>query len=321
MHIQFHFLRALLFVLIACSSVFGQAEAQRQIAPEGAKLGKGFVSKTAQVNGTTLHYVRGGTGPAVILLHGFPQDWYAFHQIMPRLAKQFTVIAVDLRGVGGSAATQDGYEAANLAEDVHQLAPQLRLERPYIVGHDIGGMVAYAFARLHPTHVRGVMILDVPLPAIEPWEEAKANPVLWHVGFHQTPDLPEKLIAGRQFVYFREGIFNRFTANRRAITDAYVTHYVKSYTAPQQLRAGMEFYRAFPANEKFNTEQQSPIDVPIVLAGGDKSFGQLIPRMAESLRKNGCTNVTTEVIKDSGHYVADEQPTRVAELIKRYASI
>jgi pimeloyl-ACP methyl ester carboxylesterase len=119
------------------------------------QLGKDFVSNTAQVNGTTLHYVRGGTGPAVLLLHGFPQDWYAFRQIMPRLAKKFTVIAVDLRGVGGSAATPDGYEAANLAADVHQLAQQLRLERPYIAGHDIGGMVAYAVVRLYPTHVRG----------------------------------------------------------------------------------------------------------------------------------------------------------------------
>jgi hypothetical protein len=85
------------------------------------------------------------------------------------------------------------------------------------------------------------MILDVPLPGIEPWEETKANPVLWHVGFHQTPDVPEKLIAGRQFVYFREGIFKRFTANSSAITDADVTHYVTSYAAPQHLRAGMEF--------------------------------------------------------------------------------
>jgi pimeloyl-ACP methyl ester carboxylesterase len=224
--------------------------------------GRVFVSKTAQVHGTTLHYVRGGTGPAVILLHGFPQDWYEFHPIMPRLAKQFTVIAVDLRGVGGSAVTPDGYEAANLVEDVHQLAQQLRLERPYIAGHDIGGMAAYALARLYPTHVRGVMILDVPLPGIEPWEEAKANPVLWHVGFHQTPGLPEKLIAGRQFVYFREGIFNRFTANSRAITDADVTHYAKSYSAPQQLRAGMEFYRAFPANEQFNKEQPGSFSFP-----------------------------------------------------------
>jgi len=135
-----------------------------------------------------------------LLLHGFPQDWYEFHQIMPRLAKQFTVIAVDLRGVGGSAASADGYDAANMAKDIHQLAEQLHLERVYVAGHDIGGMVAYAFARLYPETIRGVMMLDAPLPGLGPWEEIKANPIAWHINFHQAPELPERLLAGRQAI-------------------------------------------------------------------------------------------------------------------------
>jgi pimeloyl-ACP methyl ester carboxylesterase len=324
MTIRFTFLRALpvsllISVLIGCASVLTQSPAEQQVDPAVAKLGKGFVSNTAAVNGTTLHYVRGGTGPAVILLHGFPQDWYEFHQIMPRLAKRFTVVAVDLRGVGRSAATPGGYDAANMADDIDQLARQLTLERVYVVGHDIGGTVAYAFARLHPKALRGVMILDVPLPGIEPWEEAKADPRLWHIGFHQTPGLPEQLIAGRQFVYFRE-FFNRGTLSTTAISDADVAHYASAYGAPAQLRAGMEFYRAFPASERFNATQRSAIDVPIVLAGGDKSFGRLNPRVAEALRAHGCASVHIEVIKNSGHYVADEQPEIVAELIERYAS-
>jgi len=297
----------------------GQEPAKRQIDPAVTKLGKGFVSNTAKVNGTTLHYVRGGTGPAVILLHGFPQDWYEFHQIMPRLAKKFTVIAVDLRGVGGSAATRDGYDAANMAEDVHQLAQHLKLDRVYVAGHDIGGMIAYAFARRYPKTTRGVMILDVGLPGIEPWEEDKAKPMLWHVNFHQTPKLPEQLIDGRQFVYFRD-IINRFALNSQAITDADVTRYASSYAAPEQLRAGMEFYRAFPANEKFNAVQRSAIDFPMVLAGSDNVVGKINPRIAESLRKHGCTNVTIEVINNSGRFVVDEQPAAVAELIERYAT-
>jgi hypothetical protein len=114
MKLQFDVLKTLaIVILIGCSSAFGQAQAKRGIDAAVAELGEGFVSGTAKVNGTTLHYVRGGTGPAVILIHGFPQDWYEFHKIMPRLAKKFTVIAVDLRGVGGSAATPDGYDAAN----------------------------------------------------------------------------------------------------------------------------------------------------------------------------------------------------------------
>ncbi len=284
------------------------------------ELGKGFVSDIAQVNGTTLHYVLGGAGPAVVLVHGFPEDWYEFHKIMPRLAKKFTVIAVDLRGAGGSAATPGGYDAANMAEDIYQLASALKLERLYIVGHDIGGMVAYAFVRRYPQITRGAMILDVPIPGIEPWEQVKSNPALWHVNFHQTPDLPEKLIAGRQRVYFGY-FFNHFTFNKKAISDTDAAHYANSYADAAQLHAEMEFFRAFPANEKFNRLQQSVLDVPIIVAGGDKSFAELLPTMAEDLRAQGCQNVVVETIEDSGHYVVDEQPEIVAALIERYGSM
>lgn len=319
MKIQFNFQRVL-FILTVCVTVFGQAQAKRQNDTAVAKLGKEFVSDTARVNGTTVHYVRGGTGPVVILIHGFPQDWYEFHYIMPRLARKFTVIAVDLRGVGGSTPTPSGYDKANLAEDIYQLTRQLKLESVYVAGHDIGGMVAYAFARRYPTAARGVMILDVPLPGIEGWEEVTTNPIAWHFGFHQTPNLPEKLIAGRQALYFRDGFFSRFALNKKVITEADIIRYANSYAAPEKLRAGLEFYRAFPADEKFNQAQQNAIDVPIVLAGADNSLGQINLKIAESLRKHGCANVITEIIKNSGHFVTEEQPEIVAELIERYAS-
>jgi pimeloyl-ACP methyl ester carboxylesterase len=318
MKMQCNFLKALaIFLLIGCGSAFGQAQARRQIDPAVAKLGKGFVSNTAKVNGTTLHYVRGGTGPAVILVHGFPQDWYEFHKIMPRLAKKFTVIAVDLRGIGGSAATPKGYEATNLAEDIHQLIRQLKLEKVYVAGHDIGGMVAYAFARLYPQTTRGVMILEVPLPGLEPWDAVKA---FWHINFHQTPELPEALLAGQQKTYFKF-FFKWGTFNKKAITEADVAHYVRAYSTPAQLRAGLELYRAFPANEAFNAKQSSEISIPLTLVGGDHSFGKMMPKLVEDLRRHGCKNVALEIMKDSGHYVADEQPDIVAELIERYASL
>jgi pimeloyl-ACP methyl ester carboxylesterase len=294
--------------------------AQQAVDPAVAELGEGFISSTAEVNGTTLHYVRGGTGPAVILPHGFPQDWYEFHQVIPRLAKGFTVIAADLRGIGGSKATPDGYDAANLAKDIHQLAQQLKLERAYLVGHDLGGIVAYAFARLYPDETRGVMILDVPLPGIEPWEDVKADPLLWHINFHQTPDLPEQLIAGREAIYFRH-FWSLGTVNGDAISDADAARYVSAYAAPEQLRAGFEMYRALPANEKFNAAQRSTMDVPLVLAGGDHGFGPLLPDIAKALQTHGWTNVTVELIENSGHYVADEQPAALAALIERYASM
>jgi alpha/beta hydrolase fold len=111
--------------LVGCSSAHGQTPAKQHVDPAVAKLGVGFASRTANVNGAKIHYVRGGTGPAVFLVHGFPQDWYAFHKIMPRLAKSFTVIAVDTRGVGGSTAPPGGFDATNIAGDIHQLARHL----------------------------------------------------------------------------------------------------------------------------------------------------------------------------------------------------
>jgi pimeloyl-ACP methyl ester carboxylesterase len=302
-------------------SGFGWSPAQAQSRRDPLlALGKGFVSRRAKVNGTTLHYVRGGSGPALVLIHGFPQDWSEFHRIMPRLAKKFTVVAVDLRGVGGSSPAPGGFDKANLAEDVYQLTRQLHLQRVYVAGHDIGGMVAYAFVRRHPGATRGAMILDVPLPGIGPWEQIKASPFAWYFTFHQTPDLPEELLAGRQAVYFRDGFFKHFSLNQNAISAADVTHYARAYAAPGHLRAGLGFYRAFPADEKFNAAQQNAIDVPIVLAGAENFMGRVNPAIVEALRKHGCANVTTVAIKNSGHYVAEEQPEIVAQLIERYAS-
>lgn len=310
------FVRAIAFFLIALRS---PASAQ-PVDPAVAQLGDGFASGAVEVNGVTLHYVRGGTGPAVVLLHGFPQNWYAFHRVMPRLARTFTVVAVDMRGIGRSSVISDGYDASTIASDIQQLAQRLKLGPIYLAGHDNGGMVAYAFARLYPRDVRGVMILDVPLPGIEPWDQVKANPALWHFGFHRTPDLPERLIAGREFLYFRS-FLDRLAFNRAAIPDSDVQEYTAAYSGPERLRAGLEFYRrAYPASEAANEVAREPLEVPIVLAGGDRSVGRINPTIADALRARGCTNVTVEMIKDSGHWVVDEQPDTVATLIERHAA-
>src|SRR5271165_2017109 len=192
-----------IFIVVTCAIVYGEAAPTQPTDPRLATLGGGFVSGTARVNGAMLHYVRGGAGPAVILLHGFPEDWYAYHRIMPELAKHFTVVAVDLRGLGGSIPTEGGYDTANMAEDIHQLAEHLQLQHVYVVGHDIGGMVAYAFARRYPESSRGVMMLDAPLPGLGPWDAVKANRIAWHINFQQTPGLPEQLLAGREALYLR----------------------------------------------------------------------------------------------------------------------
>ena len=301
--------------MTACVAIHGQPSPTQMADPAVAALGCGFISDIAQVNGATLHYVRGGAGPAIILLHGFPEDWYEYHRIMPQLAMQFTVVAVDLRGIGGSAATAGGFDAANMAEDVHQLAEHLHLGHVYVVGHDIGGMVAYAFARRFPETSRGVMMLDAPLPGLGPWDAVKADRITWHINFQQTPGLPEQLLAGREAIYLR------YFLKSGTFSDADVARYARAYSAPVHLRAALEIYRAFPADEIFNAAQRSAISVPLVIAPGKNSpFEKLMPSFADALRAHGCANVEINVIENSVHFVVDEQPDAVAHLIERHAS-
>ncbi len=304
-----------LFVLLGGIALIPHARAQIKPNSLVAALGKGFVSETTQVNGAGLHYVRGGQGPALILLHGFPQDWYEFHAIMPQLAERFTVIAVDLPGIGDSTAAPGGYDAASMAENLRQLVSELKLGRVYIVGHDIGGHVAYAFARRFPPDTRGVMILDTPIPGMQGWTQIQGAPFMWHMHFMQAPGLAEKLVDGRQADYFRYFFqFGKFTSEEEA-------HYVRAYGSLAQLHAVFEIYRAFPENARFNQSYREPDPVPLFVGAGENSpFAGLLPGIAESLRANGWSHVETGLISGAGHYVVEDQPEAVADLIERYAS-
>lgn len=303
-------------ILILCSASFAQTPVKNP-DPAVKKLGGKFAEFNLDVNGTTLHCVRGGKGATIILIHGFPQDWSEFKKVMPRLSQNFDVIAVDTRGIGGSKATIGGYEAANQAKDIAELAEKLKLENYYVVGHDLGGIIAYPFARQFAEKSRGVMIMEAPLPGIEPWDEVISDPKLWHTNFNQVPELPEKLVMGKQAEYL--GYFFNFI--KGGITIEEKNHFINSYKTADQLRSGFDNYRAFPANEKFNAAQTAETNLPIILVGGEESFGALVPRFAESIRQKGCKNVRTEIIKNSRHYVADEQPEAVAALIEKYAAV
>jgi pimeloyl-ACP methyl ester carboxylesterase len=273
----------------------------------------GFTSAKVRVNGTSLHYVRGGQGPAIILIHGMPEDWTEYRAIMPRLAERFTVVAVDLPGLGQSAPASGGYEAASLAADIHAMAQSLGLDRPYVVGHDLGGIVTYAYVRRFPESLRGAMILDVPVPGIAGWDEAVDE--LWHIGFIQAPgELAEKLIIGRQAIYIDHDLTTtttRFTPAKRA-------YYARIYGAPQ-MRAAFEIYRAFPRDAEFNAAQTAPNSVPLVVAVGEKSFNPYLDAFVEGYRANGMTRVEGARIPDASHFVVADNPEAVADLIERNA--
>jgi len=288
------------------------AQASAGISESGS--GAGFQSGAVAVNGTTLHYVRGGHGPAVILIHGFPQDWLEYRSIMPRLAERFTVVAVDLRGIGGSKATEGGYDTANLAADIKQLADALKLDHPYIVGHDLGGQVAFAFVQHFQQAARGAMILDVPLPGIAGWDESLNGPAVWHVGFMQVPGLAEQLVQGRQAAFL--GYFFQFSN----FTPADKQHYLAAYHTSAQLKAAFAMYRAFPENVKAATAKRGPNPTPVVLAAGEKSpFANLVPKMAADLKNQGFARVGATTIPGAVHYVVEDAPDAVAELIERHA--
>jgi pimeloyl-ACP methyl ester carboxylesterase len=297
---------------IAASTVFLVGTTKAQPADQIGTPPAGFKSAKAHVNGTSLHYVRGGEGPAIILIHGMPEDWTEYQAIMPRLAERFTVVAVDLPGIGQSAPAAGGYEAANLAADIHAMAQSLGLDRAYLVGHDLGGIVTYAYVRRFPESLRGAMILDVPVPGVAGWDEAVAD--LWHLGFIQAPgQLAEKLIAGRQAIYFEEDFASaRFTPDQRS-------YYVQIYDEAR-LHAAFEIYRAFPQDAEFNAAQTAPNSVPLLVAVGEKSFfNAYLNAFVEGYRAKGMARVEGARIPGASHFVVANNPEAVAELIERNA--
>ena len=301
--------------LVACGSALAKPASDPAPDPAAAGLAGGFASGRVQVDGITLHYVRTGAGPAVLLLHGFPEDWSAYRKVMSHLGRKFTVVAVDLPGIGGSTAKPGGYSAADMASDIHRLQGRLHLQHAYLVGHDVGAMVAYAFVRRYPQALRGAMLLDAPLPGLAPWKEFIAQPFVWHIHFQQVPNLPEELVAGRQVAYFR------YFLDPAHFSDAAVARYAASYATPEQLHAAFEIYRAFPADAKFNSSRYDRIDVPILLlAGSESPVSKDLPIMAAALRAHGCTNVRLGVVQGSSHFIADEQPSALSKYIESYAS-
>lgn len=286
-----------------------------------------IADRTAKVDGRQVHYLRAGSGATtIVLLHGWPQSSHEWRRVMPLLADRFKVVAPDLPGIGGSTGPAGGgaapvaaFEKAALARDIHAFVATLGARRIVLVGHDIGGMIAYAYARLYPGELAGVAILDVPLPGIAPWDMVKAVPQAWHFGFNRQEPLAEQLVAGRHTAYFRYFIDSN-AADRSAIPDADVAAYAAAYRSPASLHAGFGFYRSFAADETFNASHREPLDVPVLLAGADRSMGSGEAQLEQGLRALGVRNVRVAVIPSSGHWVAEEQPAITANLIATFAA-
>jgi pimeloyl-ACP methyl ester carboxylesterase len=275
-----------------------------------------FSEATVRLGDIAIHCVRGGAGPAMLLLHGFPQDWYEWRTVMPQLARRHSVIAVDLRGVGGSDAPDTGYDAATMADDVHRLVQELGVGPAHLVGHDVGGWVAYACARLHPETTSRVTILETLIPGTRRFADPRVDVPLWHGEFHMVPELPETLVAGRQAAYFKY-FFDVGTRGTDVITEADIAHYAGSYGDVARLHAAFEMYRAVPQNVEFNLRHRDPISTPLRLIGGEQVFGPGLADSVDELRDDfGWTDVEAHIVPDGQHYIVEERPEDVVTLLE-----
>ena len=273
-----------------------------------------FSHHMASVNGIQLHYVIGGQGDPVILLHGWPETWYEWRHIMPALAKKYTVIAPDLRGIGDSSKPLTGYDGISVAEIIHQLVTQLGFKTIYLVGHDIGTQVAYSYAAAHPQDILKMVILDTILPGFGAEEAVNFSPNgLWHLSFHAVRDLPEKLIEGKEDTYLNW--FYDWTYNQSAITSEAREEYINQYSKPGAMRAGFEYYRAVLEDAKQNKEYgKDKLDMPILTIGGEAGLGNLT---TISFQKVG-NNVTGIALPYTGHFIPEERPNFLIKQILKF---
>jgi pimeloyl-ACP methyl ester carboxylesterase len=266
----------------------------------------GFVERFAKVNGVRLHYLIGGQGSPVVLLHGYAETGHMWRPIMPLLAERHTVIVPDLRGAGGSGKPPSGYDKKNMAVDIHELTASLKLDRVAIVGHDIGLMVAYAYAAQFPQTTARVVLMDAFLPGIGDWTHVWLLRDLWH--FHFYGEVPLALVKGRERIYF-EHFWNDFAADRkRSVPEADRRLYAKAYAQPGAMRAGFEYFRNFERDAAdFAQLGQTKLTMPMLVLSGEKAGGTFLIDQAKMV----ASDVRGQVITGSGHWLIEEAPKTV----------
>ncbi|MEG3086969.1 alpha/beta fold hydrolase [Sphingomonas sp. PB4P5] len=279
-----------------------------QIAP---RFPSSFQTREIATNGTTIHVRVGGSGPAVVLLHGYGDTGDMWVPLAADLARDHTVIVPDLRGMGLSARAEDGFDKKTEAQDIAGVMDALNAPRADVVAHDIGNMVAYAFAARHPDRVTRLVLMDAPVPGIGPWEEVLKNPLLWHFRFG-GPDM-ERLVAGRERIYL-DRFWNDFSAKPARFTEAARAHYAALYAGPGRMHAGFLQFAAFDQDAIDNRAWlagHGKLTMPVLAIGGEKSFG----RMMAVAARGGAVDVEERVIPDAGHWLMEEQPERTVKAI------
>jgi len=260
----------------------------------------------AAVGDVRLHYLIAGKGDPVILLHGYAENSHMWRPLIPELAKTHTVIAPDLRGFGQSSKPTTGYDKKTMAQDIHALAQSLGYQHEVVVGHDIGLMVAYAYAAQYPNEVDRIVLMDAFLPGVGDWKTVWLLRDLWH--FHFYGETPLKLVAGRERIYF-EHFWNDFAADpKHSVPEADRRFYARAYSQPGAMRAGFEVFRNFEQDAKdFAQFAGTKLTMPMLVLTGEKASGEFLIEQARLVD----TNVDGVVIKRKGHWLMEEAPSQV----------
>jgi len=279
-----------------------------------------FSHRLAIVNGIQMHYVIGGKGDPIVLLHGFPETWYEWRNIMPSLAKNYTVIVPDLRGLGDSSKPLTGYDGNTTAEDLNQLISQLGFKKIFLVAHDIGAQTAFAYAEIRPNIVSKLVIMDYIFPGFLPPQFGQNGP--WWFTFHQVPNLPEFLVEGKEREYISSFV-KMLGYNPYAITKEDLDIYTEKYSAPGAMRDGFEYYRAFPidAVQDKALVNQSRLQVPVLVLEADfcPVFGGAVQGLpVANAVKAMAQNVTGIKVPNSGHWIPEEQPQFVIKQLAKF---
>src|SRR5262245_61432962 len=272
-----------------------------------------FKTQEISANGVTIHTRVGGAGPAVMLLHGYAETGDMWAPLAVNLTRDRRVIVPDLRGLGLSSKPSGGFDKKTQANDVAGVLAALRIEQVDLVTHDIGNMVGFAFAALHPERVKRLVLIDAPLPGVGPWEELLKHPLLWHFRFG-GPDM-ERLVAGRERIYL-DRFWNEFSADPSRFSEAARQHYARLYALPGAMRSGFAQFAALDQDAVDNRAflAKGKLAMPVLAVGGVTSFGAMMATVARA----AASDVQEAVVPDSGHWIMEENPQATIQIVRGF---
>jgi pimeloyl-ACP methyl ester carboxylesterase len=271
-----------------------------------------FHTRDITVDGVKIHVRVGGKGPAVVMLHGFGDTGDMWAPLAADLAKDHTVVVPDLRGLGLSSIPDSGYDKKTQAGDIRGVLAALGIEHSVVIGHDIGTMVAFAYASRYPQLTDRLVVMDAPVPGIPPWNDIVRSPMLWHFDFG-GPDA-ERLVAGRERIYL-DRFWNEFAGDRSKVDEATRQHYAKLYARPGVMHAAFAQFGSIRQDAVDNeASMKTRLTMPVLAIGGEKSFGA----NEAIVMRNAADNVTEVVIPGAGHWLMEEAPTATIQAIRAF---